>query len=156
MTEDVPSRIRQWLRSEGVIFREVEHEATHTSEESARARGEDLRIGGKSMVLKFEETFCVFVLSAARKLDSTAIRHRFGVRHLRFATPDELLELTGLTPGAVPPFGKPILPFDLYVDQSIVENERIAFNAGAHTLSIIMGVDDYLRLTRPTVFNFSR
>jgi prolyl-tRNA editing enzyme YbaK/EbsC (Cys-tRNA(Pro) deacylase) len=156
VADDVPSRIRQWLRSAGVVFREVEHEPTHTSEESARARGEELKIGGKAMVLKFEETFCVFVLSAARKLDSTAIRHRFGVRHLRFATPDELFEMTGLTPGAVPPFGKPVLPFDLYVDQSIVENERIAFNAGAHTLSIIMRVDDYLRLTRPTVFSFSR
>lgn len=107
------------------------------------------------MLLKVGETHRLFVLSAARKLDSGAIRHHFGIRRLRFATREELHEMTGLTPGAVPPFGRPILPFDLFVDRSIVENDRIAFNAGSLTLSIIMGVQDYLGLARPTILEFS-
>jgi len=50
---------------------------------------------------------------------------------LRFASREELLELTGLVPGSVPPFGRPILPFPLYVDTGIAANDRIAFNAGS-------------------------
>ncbi len=64
--------------------------------------------------------------------------------------------MTELTPGAVPPFGRPVLSFELFVDGSILENERIAFNAGALTTSIIMNVTDYVRVAQPTVFNFSR
>ena len=97
----------------------------------------------------------MFELSAARKLDSLAIKQHFAVKELRFASPEELLQLTGLVPGSIPPFGKPLLPFELFVDPSILDNERIAFNTGSLTDSIIMSVVDYLHVTRPSVFAFS-
>lgn len=147
--------IRAWLTAEGVPFREVRHEPTRTSEESARARGEQLRVGGKSLLIKADDTFRLLVLSAEKKLDSAAIRERFGARKTRFATPDELLDLTGLVPGSVPPFGPPILPFPLYADPSVFENPRIAFNAGSLTDSVILAIDDYRRLARPEVFRFA-
>ena len=154
--DDVLSRIRELLRSAGIAFREIQHAPTRTSEESAHARGEELKVGGKALVLKIDETFGLFVLSAARKLDSGAIKQYFGTKKSRFATGEELLRMTGLTPGAVPPFGRPVLPFDLFVDGSILENDRIAFNAGSLTTSIIMSIEDYMRVAQPTVFNFSR
>lgn len=156
MPDDVLGRIRELLRSAGIEFREIQHAPTRTSEESARARGEELKVGGKALVLKVDETFRLFVLSAARQLDSGAIKHYFGAKRQRFATSEELHEMTELTPGAVPPFGRPVLSFELFVDGSILENERIAFNAGALTTSIIMNVTDYVRVAQPTVFNFSR
>lgn len=148
-------RIRAWLTDEGVSFREVHHEPTRTSEESARARGEELRVGGKALLIKVDDTFRLFVLSADRKLNSGAIKQRFGARKTRFATPEELADLTGLVPGSVPPFGQPILPFPLYADPSVFENERIAFNAGSLTDSIIMPISDYGRLAGAEVFRFS-
>ncbi len=154
--QDVLIRIRELLTRNDVAFREVEHAPTFTSEESARARGEDLRIGGKALLMKSGDAFRLFVLPADRKVDSAAIRQELGIRKMRFASRDELLDLTGLVPGCVPPFGKPVLPFDLFVDAAIRENDRIAFNAGSLTNSVIMGVDDYLRVADPTgVFGFS-
>jgi Ala-tRNA(Pro) deacylase len=152
----VLERIRAMLASEGIEFREVHHEPTLTSEDSAKARGEELRIGGKALLLKVNDEFRLFVLSAAKQLDSAAIKQRFGARKTRFASAEELLELTGLVPGSVPPFGKPLLPFDLYIDNSILENEKIAFNAGSLTDSVIMAVSDYRRLASPEVFLFSK
>jgi len=149
-------RIRELLCAAGITCREVQHKPTHTSEELARARGEELKVGGKALVLKVDDAFRLFVLSAARQLDSGAIKHYFGAKRQRFATREELHEMTGLTPGAVPPFGRPILPFDLFADGSILENEKIAFDAGSLTTSIIMSVKDYVRLAQPTVFSFSR
>jgi prolyl-tRNA editing enzyme YbaK/EbsC (Cys-tRNA(Pro) deacylase) len=148
------------LQRESISFREVHHEPTRTSEESARARGEELRVGGKALMVKVDAEFRLFVLSADRKLDSAAIRSWWGAgsgakTKTRFASPEELMELTGLVPGSVPPFGPPILPFPLYVDPSVFENERIAFNAGSLTDSIIMGTADYRRLAKPLVFNFA-
>ena len=99
--------------------------------------------------------FRLFVLSADRKLDSAALKQYFGARKSRFATAEELLELTGLVPGSVPPFGAPVLPLPLYVDPSVFENERIAFNAGSLTDSIIMEVEDYRRVAGAEIFRFA-
>jgi prolyl-tRNA editing enzyme YbaK/EbsC (Cys-tRNA(Pro) deacylase) len=129
------------LTREGVSYRTLHHEPTFTSEDSARVRGEDVRIGGKALVMKVGEDFRLFVLSAAGKIDSSPIKAHFNVKKSRF--------------GSIPPFGKPLLPFAVFVDPSILDNERIAFNAGSLTDSIIMSVDDYLRIARPTVFAFS-
>lgn len=148
-------KIKEWLSSKSIEFTEIHHVETKTSQEAAKARGEDLSIGGKTIVLKVSDTFKIFVLSAAKKLDSSAIRSHFSTKKTRFATRDELLELTGLEPGSVPPFGKPLIDLDLYVDNSIVNNEKIAFNAGSLTDSIIMSTMDYLELSKPIVINFS-
>jgi Ala-tRNA(Pro) deacylase len=156
-TSPVLSTLRDWLTSEGVTFREVHHEPTLTSEHSARARGEELRVGGKALLMKGDdEQFRLFVLPANRKIDSGALRRKLGFKRLRFATPLELEAATGLVPGSVPPFGRPILPFDLYLDAAIPENDRIAFNAGSLTDSMILAMTDYLRVASPTeCFAFS-
>lgn len=147
--------LRDWLTAEKIPFREVHHEPTRTSEESAVARGEELRVGGKALLIRVDQVFRLFVLSADRKLDSTTIKRYFNARKTRFATPEELAELTGLLPGSVPPFGPPVLPFPLYVDPSVFTNERIAFNAGSLTDSIVMATSDYRRLAGAEVFEFA-
>lgn len=156
MSTSILQTLRDWLTSEGVPFREVHHEPTFTSEDSARARGEELRVGGKALLLRIGDGFALFVLPADRKVDSGAIRRELNLGKLRFATREELAELTGLVPGSVPPFGRPILPFPLYVDAAIRDNDRIAFNAGSLTDSMILPMVDYLRVAKPeTVFAFS-
>ena len=112
--------------------------------------------GGKALLLKTDDVFRLFVLPADRKLDSAAVKKRLGVQKTRFATADELKDQTGLVPGSVPPFGPPILPFELYVDDAIRDNERIAFNAGSLTDSIVLGTADYFAVAKPTVFAFSQ
>jgi prolyl-tRNA editing enzyme YbaK/EbsC (Cys-tRNA(Pro) deacylase) len=155
MTSSVLQSIRALLESESIAFREVHHAPTFTSEDSAKARGEELRTGGKAILLKVDADFRLFVLSAALKVDSAGIKQRFTAKKLRFATSDELLHLTGLVPGSVPPFGEPVLPFELFVDPSIQAQVKIAFNAGSLTDSIVMRTEDYLRIARPIIFPFA-
>lgn len=149
------SRILELLDDAEISYRRISHEPTRTSEDSARARGESLETGGKALLLKAGDRFAVFVLSAALKLDSHAVKKHLGSRSLRFATADELMEMTGLVPGSVPPFGEPLLPFPLYIDESIEANERIAFNAGSLTDSLVLETADYLRIAGGEVFRFS-
>ncbi len=156
MATPVFDKIKQWLDERGVSYRTVHHEPTYTSEESARARGEEIKIGGKAILMKVGEIFKLFVLSADRKIDSDLIKAEFGIKKTRFATAEELQDFTGLVPGSVPPFGFPILPFELYIDQSILLNPRIAFNAGSLTDSIVMAVPDYIAVADGRVFAFSR
>lgn len=153
---ETTARIRALLDGAGVDYRYVEHGPTRTSEESAAARGERLEVGGKSIVLRVGDTFRVCVLSAARQLNSNRVRRRFGENRARFATREELLELTGLVPGCVPPFGPPVLTLPNCLDEAFLENDRIAFNAGSLTCSIVMPLEPYLELARPEIFPFSK
>jgi prolyl-tRNA editing enzyme YbaK/EbsC (Cys-tRNA(Pro) deacylase) len=136
------------LDESGASYRHLSHEPTPTSEDSARVRGEPLAVGGKALILKAADRHVLLVISAARRLDSGRLKRALGVKKTRFASPEELYDLTGLVPGAVPPFGEPILPLPLYVDASVLANDRIAFNAGSLTDSIIMSVHDYRRIAR--------
>lgn len=149
-------QIKKWLTDQSIIFKLVHHGPTKTSEAAALARGEDLSIGGKALVLKIDDSFKLCVLSAAKKLDSVALRKHFRAKKIRFADRDELKDLTGLVPGSVPPFGKPLIDLELFLDQSILQNQKIAFNAGSLNDSIIMSVQDYLKVAKPVILNFSK
>ena len=148
--------IKSFLEEKQIEFRHVHHEPTFTSEESAKARGEDISIGGKAILMKLDDNYALFIVSASKKVDSKKIKSKCGAKKIRFANVDELKSLTnGLVPGCVPPFGRPILPFDLHIDESITKNEKIAFNAGSLTDSIILKVGDYLKVAGGNVFSFS-
>ncbi len=149
--------IRALLDRHAVEYREAHHAPTRTSEQAAAARGEPIEIGGKAIVARVDAEFRLFVFSAALRIHSRAICKHFGATRFRFASPEELHERTGLVPGCIPPFGRPILPLDLYVDTSILRNERIAFNAGSLTDSMIISRERYIEIARPVeIFPFSR
>jgi prolyl-tRNA editing enzyme YbaK/EbsC (Cys-tRNA(Pro) deacylase) len=143
---EILQRLRAWYHQQDVPFRELVHEPTRTSEDSARVRGEPLHIGGKALLLKSNDRFVLCVIPADRKLDSKRIREVLQGK-FRFASAEELAELTGLVPGSVPPFGHPILPFPVYADSRLSENDRIAFNAGSLTCSHILSMPDYQRIS---------
>src|SRR5262245_47034661 len=155
MNGSVLDAIRFLLRNAGIEYREINHAPTYTSVESAAVRGEPLEVGAKAILLKTDEVFRLFVLPADCKLDSGAVKRELGVRKTRFATPEELLERTGLVPGSVPPFGPPVLPFELYADPTVgAAHGRVAFNAGSLTTSVVMSVDDWRRAAKPRIVAF--
>jgi len=150
-------QIRKFLDESGVPYRTVEHGPTRTSEESAAARGEPLSVGAKALVVKTDDVFRLFVVAADTQFDSNAVRKRLGAKKTRFATPEELLELTGLVPGSVPPFGDPILKLELHADVGVARShDRLAFNAGSLTNSIILATADWERLAKPVRFALAK
>jgi Ala-tRNA(Pro) deacylase len=153
---EVFENLLEYITKANISFRHVQHAPTFTSEESAKARGESLEVGAKAMLMKADDQYVLFVLSAAKKIDSKKVKSLLRTQSLRFASAEELFALTALVPGSVPPFGRPILPFPLYVDESIQNLPYIAFNAGSLTNSIIMNTKDYLGSSHGTLCAFSR
>ncbi len=147
--------IHRLLDAADIDWEETAHEVTRTAEEAAAARGFPLEIGAKSIVLKTDDDFRLFVLSGAARLRSRFIRRHLGVHRTRFATNEELDRLTGLEPGAIPPFGEPVLPLELYVDSGLLLNDRLAFTPGVRDASILLDTADYLSVARPQIFSFA-
>lgn len=132
-----------------------DHPPTRTSQESALHRGEPLKIGAKAMLLKTDAGFVMAVLPADRKIDSAVIKKILSAKSLRFASPEELFEITGLVPGSVPPFGA-LFNLPMLVDKALLEEEYMAFNAGSLEKSIKMKVKDYVDVIKPRVEEFSK
>jgi Ala-tRNA(Pro) deacylase len=149
-------QLRAFLISKKVSFKEIDHDPGPTCKEAAKNRGEDLRISGKTLLFKDKKDFRMFVLSGALQVDSNKVRKILRSQRLRFATDEEFLKLTGVPKGALPPIGRDFLPFDLYLDLSILENDKIAFNAGILTKSFILPMSEYLKAVKPKICLFSK
>ena len=151
----VTERLVRLLTDAGVAFEILEHEPVRTSEDAARVRGTRLEEGAKALVVRAGDRYVHLVLPAHRRADNAALRAGLETRTLRFATPDELMELTGCAPGAVPPFGN-LFGLPVMVDEELVTLERIAFNAGSNAVSITMRAADFVRLSGARVSRFAR
>lgn len=150
MNTTLHDQLVAWLNQTGVAYRLVTHPPTPTSADAARARGEPLGCGAKALVVKADGHFRLLVIPADRKLDSRLARKNLGLRELRFASPEELAATVGLPPGAIPPFGEPLLHLSLMADVAVgVHFPQLAFNAASLTASIIMAAADWESLAKP-------
>ncbi|HUU82330.1 MAG TPA: YbaK/EbsC family protein [Phycisphaerae bacterium] len=136
------------LEEAGVGFEVSEHEPVYTSAEAAAVRGVELHSGAKALILKAGNRFVMVVLPADMSLNSKATKKNLGCKSIRFASKEEVLSLTGLEPGSIPPLGS-LFDLPTYCDARLAENERINFNAGAHTLSVSMSYDDFIVIEHP-------
>jgi Ala-tRNA(Pro) deacylase len=147
-------RIRLLLDENGAVYDVLRHEPVYTSEEAAAIRGTPLASGAKALICKGEDQVVMFVLPADRKLANREIRRSRKWRKLRFLNRDEVLELTGLQPGSIPPFGS-LFGLPTLCDARLGENERINFNAGDHSISVSMSYADYVRVESPELGKFA-
>jgi Ala-tRNA(Pro) deacylase len=138
-----------------VAYVVTHHAPVRTSEEAARVRGTPLASGAKALVCKADERFVLFVMPADRRLDSAAVRRSLGIRSLRFASPEEVAQRTGLPPGAIPPFGR-LFGLPTYCDLALAGEPTINFNAGDRAISVAMTFADYIAVERPTLGTFAR
>lgn len=151
---EVTERLERWLREAGVPFHIFEHAPVRTSEEAAQVRGTPLEEGAKALVVRADDRFVHLVLPAHLRTDNARLRALLGTRKVRFATAEELAELTGCPPGAVPPFGN-LFGLPVLVDEALLVAGRIAFNAGSNAVSITMRGEDFVRLSGATVCRFA-
>jgi Ala-tRNA(Pro) deacylase len=154
MSERVFDRLEDLLDRHGVRYDILRHEAVYTRQQAACVRGTPLASGAKALVCKGDGRVVMFVIPADRRLDSRGIRRQRNWRKLRFLSREEVFELTGLEPGAIPPFGQ-LFGLPTLCDRRLGENERINFNAGDHCISVSMSYADYIRAESPELGEFA-
>ena len=154
MAISVFERLHERLQSAGITFTVLRHEPVYTSEQAAAVRGVPLSSGAKALVLKAGEAFVLAVVPADRKLDSKKARTALGARSVRFATREEVEQLTGLQPGSIPPFGS-LFGLPTCCDPALGENASINFNAGDHAVSVQMSYADYVAVEKPTALGIT-
>ncbi|MEM5799608.1 MAG: YbaK/EbsC family protein [Candidatus Aenigmatarchaeota archaeon] len=151
---DVFSELVNILVNFKVDFEIMSHRPVTTSEEAALVRGTTLESGAKAIVAKIDR-FVLFVLPANLNIDSKKVKKIFKTKNFRFATDEELYDITSCKKGAVPPFGN-IFGLETFVDQELLKQKKINFNAGRNDKSIKMKTEDYLKIVKPKIEKFSQ
>lgn len=108
----IAQQILDLLQRRDCWFETFEHEPVRTSEEAAALRdGYTLQQGAKAIIVRAKvpnegKKFIMLVMPADQKFDNTKVKQALHAKDIRFATEQEVEEITnGVKPGGVPPFG---------------------------------------------------
>src|SRR5262245_40824801 len=154
MSATVFERVQSKLTEAGIAFGVLRHAPVYTSEEAAAVRGARLSSGAKGLIVKAGDQFVMFGVPADRKLDSKKARSALGVKGTRFASREEVEQMTGLQPGSIPPFGS-LFGLRTYCDPALSDSPSINFNAGDHAISVQMAYAELIRIEGPTLLAIS-
>lgn len=147
-------RLLSLLSGGGAKFRVLEHPAEGRSDAVARLRGTAPGQGAKAMLCTVKPgdgKLLLAVLRGPDRLDFKRVAASMGARKASLASPGVAMSATACVMGAVPPFSFS-RDIAVVVDQALIdENAEIAFNAGRLDRSVVMAVEDYVRLAQPKV-----
>ncbi len=148
-------KFKEFLDAHDVKYVTISHSPAYTAQEiaaSAHIPGKEL---AKTVVVKLDERPVLVVLPASYQVDLDLLRLATGARTVELATEYEMLEeFPDCDVGAMPPFGN-LFGVEVYVADSLAEDEKIAFNAGSFTELVQLPYRDFARLVEPTVLKIA-
>lgn len=148
-------KLKEFLDRVGVKYTAVPHSPAYSTQkvaESAHIPGKQL---AKTVIVKLDGEMAMAVLPANQKVIMQDLRDMTGSDNVKFATEAEFEKcFPDCEIGAMPPFGN-LYGLEVFVAESLVGNDEIAFTAGSHSEVIRMAYADFDRLVQPKVLNFS-
>jgi Ala-tRNA(Pro) deacylase len=151
----IPRSIEHFLGDQHVPYSVLHHRAAYTSQEEAAITHIPGRQWAKTVACFADDQPILAVVSASSLVDVDRLRPLTGAQEVRLASEREFEVLfPDCETGAMPPLG-PLYGQPVFVDRSLVDAGEIVFNAGSHSDAIKMRYDDFARVVKPTVGEFS-
>ena len=152
----MPSKkLKSFLDENKIKYVSIQHSSAYTAQEIAAIAhipGKDL---AKTVIIKIDGKMAMAVLPASYKVSFDNLKDALGVREIRLAYEQEFMDkFPDCEVGAMPPFGN-IYGMEVFVAESLAEDEEIAFNACSHTELIKMSFSDFEKLVKPKRIKFS-
>jgi Ala-tRNA(Pro) deacylase len=148
-------KLKAFLDQERIKYVSIVHSAAYTAQEvaaSAHITGREL---AKTVIVELDGEMAMAVLPANRKIVLQDLREVTGSDQVKFASEEEFRKrFPDCETGAMPPFGN-LYGMEVYVAESLTQNEAISFNAGSHTEAIKLAYKDFERLVKPKVVSFT-
>ncbi len=148
-------KLKECLDKNGIEYISIRHSKAYTAQKIAAAThipGKEL---AKTVMIKVDGKMAMAVLPASYHVNFEELRVCIGAKKVVLANE---LEFKDIFPqcevGAMPPFGN-LYGMDVYVAESLAEDEEIAFNAGSHVELIRLAYKDFAKLVKPKVLKFS-
>ncbi len=149
---------KEFLERRHVPFEVVSHAETFDAQHLAQAIHTPGREVAKTVLLRADHdySYIVAVLPASHKIDFERLSEFLGGTSLELATAVEISErCPDCEFGVLPPFGSHYGAKTI-VDESLSQDETIAFESGSHTEAIRMKYADYYNFEHPLVARFAK
>ena len=148
-------RVIEFLDKSAVHYEVREHPPAFTAQQMAAVEHERGKYVAKPVIVKADGTYLMCVLSACYKIDMAALKNQLGAKKIALAEEKETGALfDDCELGAEPPFGN-LYDLQTIMDKALEKDDHITFQAGAHDKAIRMSMDDYRKLVRPRILDFS-
>jgi Ala-tRNA(Pro) deacylase len=145
------ARLQEYLDEQGVRYVSIKHSPAFTAQEiaaSAHIPGQEV---AKTVIVKLDGGLTMVVLPAPAMVRMNHLKAETGADRVELATEEEFKSrFPDCEVGAMPPFGN-LYEMETFVEESLTEDEEIAFNAGTHTELIRMPYADFRRLVGPRI-----
>ncbi|HWB95893.1 MAG TPA: YbaK/EbsC family protein [Bryobacteraceae bacterium] len=152
----VLKKLQDFLDQHGVSYTHTVHPLAYTARAVASAEHIPAQEVAKTLVFLVEDGYRMVVLPASKVVDFQELRAMLGFSHARLATEKELAQIfPDCELGAMPPFGN-LYGLEVYLDSTMLADEKIAFNAGTHRDVLHMSLKDYRRLVNPEIASLAR
>jgi len=147
-------KLKEFLDLNGVRYTTISHSIAYTAQGIAaqtHIHGKEL---AKTVIVKTGDKMLMAVLPASYRIDLSLLS-QFVTSPVDLALENEFQsKFPKCELGAMPPFGN-LYDMDVFVDESLAEDEEIAFNAGTHRELVRLAYKDFERLVKPTKANFA-
>lgn len=141
----VAMSLQAYFETHPLAHEAVRHRRTESSQRTAAAVGQPGNTVAKSVLLRDEEGYVLAVLPATHRLQLGQLR-RWLRRNVGLATEREVAVLfADCEIGAIPPAG-PLYHVDTVVDDALLDQPEVYFEAGDHEHLIHMNMQDFRTL----------
>ena len=148
-------KLIQFLDENKVKYITIRHSSAFTTQEIAAKAHISGKNMAKTVMITIEGKMAMTVLPASFIIDFENLKKIFGTKNVLLATEHEFKNrFPDCELGAMPPFGN-LYGMEVYVAESLTEDQEIAFNAGSHTELIRLSYKDFEHLVKPRIFRFS-
>jgi len=148
-------RLKEFLDSQQIKYVTISHSPAFTAQQiaaTAHVPGKEL---AKTVMVLVDGKMAMAVLPASLRVDLDHLQEIVGARRIELADERSFRDkFPECEVGAMPPFGN-LYGMDVYVADSLAEDDEIAFNAGSHTELIRMAYADFERLVKSKVLAFT-
>jgi Ala-tRNA(Pro) deacylase len=148
-------KLKEFLDAQNIKYVTIKHSLAYNSQgiaASAHVRGKEL---SKTVMVKIDGRMAMAVLPSSAKVDLELLQKTTGANKVELATEPEFKDFfPECDPGAMPPFGN-LYGMDVFVDESLGEDQEIAFNACSHEELIRLAYTDFEKSVKPRVGRFA-
>jgi Ala-tRNA(Pro) deacylase len=146
--------LREFLDRSRIKYVVISHSPAHTAQEIAALAHIPGWVMAKTVIVKLDGRLAMAVLPASEMIDLELLADAAFAQRAELAEEEEFQDrFPDCQLGAMPPFGN-LYGMDVYVADSLAEDDEIAFNAGSHTELVRMAYPDYARLVKPRILRF--
>ena len=148
-------RVTEFLDKSAVPYQISEHPPTFTAQQMAAVEHEPGQFVAKPVIIKADGEYMMCVLSASYKIDLGELKDQLGANSVELAEETQIGKIfDDCELGAEPPFGN-LYDMPTVMDKALESDDHITFQAGTHEKAVSMSMDEYRKLVKPKVLDFS-